>query len=362
MLKENVQFHGLGQCGSKLGMLFSSFGYRVDYYNSDIVDVRNTGIPKNDLLLVTTSGTGRSTIKGKEIMHDHLEAFEKFLVKRMEKGKMQIFLVGLGGGTGGSSIETAIEIAKEQGFKIGVIATLPQTMSGMLAMGNAISTLKALKAKENDIHMFIVADNQYLSETIGLGEEWWHEINNCIISNVVSVFNLLREDKISHSGIGSIDRAEILRVLQYGKGFADIREISFSVDEVNSISEEELKVKLFKACFVEGYNYKNTLAYLVSIDMPTKGVYTNFSSKVFDITKNVCGSSISLLGMFIDPTLTDTIRVTIVNSGLKLPNILKSRMNNLKRDAERHSAKKNKTDGLDFSSVDDVNLDEDFEF
>jgi len=118
---------------------------------------------------------------------------------------------------------------------------------------------------------------------------------------------------------------------------------------------------LFKPCLVEGYNYKDTQAYMVSIDVPVKGVYTNFSSKVFDITKNVSGSAISRLGMFVDPLLTDSVRVTLINAGLKLPKVLKSRMNNLKRDAERYKDKRSKGDSMDFDGIDSLALDDDFD-
>jgi hypothetical protein len=51
----------------------------------------------------------------------------------------------------------------------------------------------------------------------------------------------------------------------------------------------------------------------------------------------------------------------MVNSGLNLPRVLKSKINNLKRDSIRHHTKKTKGDSFDFSEVDSISLDEDFE-
>lgn len=359
LLKDSVQLTGLGMCGSRIALEFQKLGYRTTYYNSDIVDVRGSGINEKDLLLVSGTGSGGSPLKGREILDDHMTEFKKFLLSKMEEGKMQIFLAGLGGGTGGSSIIPAVEIARESGHRVGVLVTLPPKMLGMLAMDNAMKTLKQLK--ECGANMFVLADNEYLINKVGLSEDWWKKINEYIVIRLVSVLGLLREGKISQTGIGSIDKAEILRIIQYGNGLTDIRDMYFTAKEVDSLSEEDLKAKLFNSCFIEGFNYKDTLAYLVSIDLPTTGVFTKFSSKVFDITKQTCGSAISRLGMFVDPLLNNAIRVTMVNSGLKLPRVLKSKINNLKRDSVRHHIKKTKEDSFDFSEVDDISLDEDFE-
>lgn len=359
MLKENVQFFALGQCGSRLGLEFARLGYKVSYFNSDSMDVRGLGVKDSDLLLVSGSGSGGSTIKGKEILDQYMSEFSKFLIKRMESGKLQVFLAGLGGGTGGSSIVPAIEIAKAEGHKVGAIVTLPPKMLGMLAVDNAMKTLRHLKDME--ANLFCMADNEYLLGRVGVSDDWWKSINEFIVIRAISVFGLLREGKISQTGLGSLDKAEIIRILQHGKGMTDIRDVYFNIKEVDTISEEDLKDRLFAPCMVEGYNYKETQAYLVSVDLPKTGVYTNFSSKVFDITKQVCGSSISRLGMFVDPLLTNAIRVTMVNAGLHLPKIIKSKMNNLKRDSSRYQAKKEKGESLDFSEVDDISMDEDFD-
>ncbi|HRZ18540.1 MAG TPA: hypothetical protein P5136_00545 [Methanofastidiosum sp.] len=359
MLTENLQFFGLGQCGTRIGLEFSRLGYQVAFFNSDAVDFRGTGIEEKDMLLISTTGSGGSTAKGLEILEEHKQDFKNFLLTKMDNAKIQIFVVGLGGGTGGSSILSAIDIAKEAGHKVGLIATLPLKLKGMVEMDNAMRILKQLK--EKDLNMFVLIDNEFLKNKVGWGDDWWKKINEYIVVRFISVLTLTREEKTSQTGLGSIDQAEIMRILQYGKGLTDIRDVYFNIKEVDIITEEELRHRLFEPCLVEGYNYKDTLAYLVNIDLPPIGIYTNFSSKVFDITREVCGSSISRLGMFVDPLLNNAIRITLVNAGLKLPKkVLRSRINNLKRDSIRHTVKRNKADSLDFSEIKDINIDEDF--
>ena len=359
MLKENVQFIGLGMCGNRLGRLLETVGYDVLYFNSDSVDVRGLNVNEDKLLLVGGTGTGGSTIKGKEIIDKYIEDIENFLNENMTEGKMQIFLAGLGGGTGGSSLVPAIEIAQKAGHKVGVIATLPPKMLKMLAEDNAFKTLRLLN--DLKLNLFILADNEYLTKEIGLSDNWWLKINEHIITKIVSVLSLLRNGKITQAGLGSIDKAEIMRILQHGGGQTDIREVIIKTKDLDSMDEAILKEKLFKPCLVEGYNYKETQAYMVSIDVPATGVYTKFSAKVFDITGTVCGSSISRLGMFVDPLLKDSVRITMVNAGLKLPKILKSKMNNLNRDTARYKGKKEKKDTMDFSVIDGVSFEEDFD-
>jgi hypothetical protein len=65
--------------------------------------------------------------------------------------------------------------------------------------------------------------------------------------------------------------------------------------------------------------------------------------------------------MFTDPDLKRNIRVMIINAGLQLPNVLKSKINNLKRDSERLDAKMSKVEKIDFSDLDNISIDGEFQ-
>lgn len=66
MLKEYIQFHGAGQCGSRITLEFQKLGYKTTYYNSDAIDVRGSGINEKDLLLIAGTGSGGSPLKEKK--------------------------------------------------------------------------------------------------------------------------------------------------------------------------------------------------------------------------------------------------------------------------------------------------------
>ena len=359
MFDKFCNIFALGQCGNRIGYQLNALGFNVYYSNFDEVDLRGMEIPKDNLLLMDKRGTGGSYQKGKKMVDDNFEEFKDFLLGRLSKEKINLFVVGLGGGSGGSMITNAVEIANEANYKTVVLATLPPKLQGFLATDNAMRSLKHLK--QTNVCSLILADNEHLMKTVGLGTNWWEEINKKIISRLVHLFGLLKENKKSYSGIGSIDQAEIMRILQHGKGMTDIRDISFEFDTL-SMEEDELRSRLFEPSLISGYNYRGTLAYLVSVDVPQVGSFTDFSSRVFDVTKKVCGSSVSRLGMFTDPDLKKSIRVILINAGLQLPNVLKSKINNLKRDSERLDAKMSKEEKIDFADLDSISVDEEFQY
>jgi len=349
----------LGQCGCRIAKEFNRIGFKACYINSDAVDMRDFNVPSDKILMLGTTGSGRSPHKGRQILEKSFDKFAKFMDANIDKDNMNVFIIGLGGGTGGGMILPAIEYAKSKDVKVGVIATLPPKMAGMLDMDNAMRGLKELK--NLTLNMFILADNDYLIEKVGLSTDWWQKINYHILTKVATAFDLLRENKSSQSGVGSIDKGELARILQYGKGLLDIRDVYFNLPEDLSLPDDEIKKKLFEPALVSGYTYKDTLFYLISVDTPKKSGYTEFASKIFNITKNTYGSSLARVGMFNDPVLDRVLRVTMISAGLKLPKVLRSKINNLKRDSDRHEVKKNKEESTDFSPMNDIKIDDDFD-
>ena len=306
---------GIGQCGCRIAKEFSKIGFTTCYINSDSVDMRDFTVSDDNVLMLSTTGSGRSPIKGTAILKNNFAKFSNFMDIHLKNDAVNLFIIGLGGGTGGGMIVPALEYAQEKNIKAGVLATIPPKLSGMLDMDNAMRTLKKLRTI--DMSLCILVDNEYLIEKVGLSADWWQRINYYILTKIVAAFDLLRDNKTSQKGIGSIDKGELSRILQYGNGLLDIRDIYFGLPDELSISDDDLKEKLFEPALIDGYNYKNTLFYLISIDAPEKGGYTEFASRVFRTTKNVFGSSLARVGMSADPILTKSIRVTIITAGLK---------------------------------------------
>lgn len=348
----------IGQCGCRIGREFNKIGFDVCYINSDIVDMRDLNVPKENILILEGTGSGRSPSVARKILEKNYNKFTEFLDDHLNKDAINVFIIGLGGGTGGGMVIPAIDYAKKKGYKVGLIATLPPKLSGMMDMDNAMHGLKELK--DVTMNLFILIDNELLLEKIGLSADWWHKINYYILTKILSAFDLLRDNKTAQTGIGSIDKAEIIRILQYGKGLMDIRDIYLNIPDEINLTDEELKNKIFDPALISGYNYRDTLFYLISVDVPKKGGYTELASRIFNISKATFGSALARIGMSNDPVLDKAIRITLITTGLKLPKVLRSKINNLRRDADRHEQKREKKDLMDFGSIDDINLDDNF--
>jgi cell division GTPase FtsZ len=365
MFNEAVQVIGVGQCGCRIGKNFENLGVNTKYINSDEIDLRNFSGNPNSVLLIEGSGTGGSPVKGEQLFKKHKKTIINFLDEGLDPDKIIWVIWGSGGGTGNSIGPLLLEHYSKK-YKTGCITTLPPKMLGILPSDNAMRTIK--KIKNLNLSMCVLADNEYLISKIGISNNWWERVNQHIVATVTSAFDLLRHGKITQDGLGSIDRGEVMRILQYGQGMTDIRSVYLTPQEFN-LEDKQLLELLFTSSLVQGYNYKNTLAYLVGVDIPEiephniakKKMYIDISKRIFDITKGVAGSSISRLGMFVDPILTDTIRVTMVNAGLKLPKILQSKINNLKRDGERFVEKKTKEETLNLDELGESVLDDNFE-
>jgi len=364
MIRDTIQIIGCGQCGTRLGLEFAKLGVDIYYINSDEHDVRGTSIDPKKMLLLGDSGTGASTIVGKKMMEDKWEEFKAFVSTHLDPSKVTVVICGLGGGTGGSvsplilEYLSKLEMPDGKRMLTGCLATLPPNMLDILASGNALKTLKVLK--DLKIDMFMLADNEFLTNKVGIGGNWWEKVNQYIVKEFNAIFELLSPGKITQTGIGSIDKGELLRILQFGNGLIDIRTMYFNYQDFK-VEDRELSKTLFTSSLIKGFNYKTTLAYLVGIEVPKRKPFTVEAKRIFDIVKKVNGSAISRLGMSVDPGLSDVMRVTLVNTGLKLPKELQTRINNLKRDEGRFRDKKIKKETINLSDVDTDIFEEDFQ-
>ena len=336
-MKNTIQVTGIGQCGNRIGQEFENIGADTAYINSDEVDLRGFNVIPSRILMISTTGTGGSPLKGKEILEKNMDKYSTFMTARMDPAKLQLFVVGGGGGTGGGFICPAVKYAKEKGFKVIVLFTLPPKILGPLAEENALKVLKELKTIEST--GLVLVDNELMGQTVGLGSEWWKKVNQTIASNFKDVFEIIRTGKQSNTGLGSIDKAEIMRIIQAGKGEMDIRTVYLDPADFKKEDDTELKKRLFAPSMIEGYDYKTTLSYLISVDVPTKGSYTEEAKRIFTVAQKACGTAMSRPGMFADPMLYGSIKVTMVNTGLKLPKSLQNRMNSLKKDEVKFKTK-----------------------
>lgn len=363
-MKDYISFIGLGQCGMRLCNEFYGKGYTCSFINSDEGDVRGFNFEPEKVLVLKGTGTGKSLKVGTQIVEDNKTKFESFLKKNVNKNGLTILVAGAGGGTGGSFVSPAATFLKENGYKVGVLLTLPPSILGLVPAENSLKTLKELK--QHPLDFFMLIDNQMLLDELGSSTSWWGRVNKKIVENVLAMFEILNERKVSKEGLGSIDKGELIRCLTYGKGHIDVNHFYLTPVDFN-LPDKELEAKIFKSPLTNGYNYREGLCYSVCVDIPKpfETEHMALASRIFNITKNKIGRGISIPGMFTDPMMGSTVRVTLIVAGLSLPKVLESRIKNLKRDNMAFKEKHNKVDKISadiLDSLDEEMLDEEFTF
>lgn len=358
-MKDNLNVIGLGQAGTRISRLFDKFGVNTYYANSDEIDFRGMNIEQSKMLIIEGSGTGCSITKGLKMVDSHKDEFTDFLDKGLSEDKLNLFIFGLGGGSGSSMSITAVKHSLDKGYRTGILTVLPSKMlGGMVGIDNAVKALKILK--DYPVHTFMMADNEHLIANKENSKDWWATINNEIFNCFSSSFEIIKAGKTSQLGVGSIDKGELMRILQYGKGAVDMRTFYLAQEELQQ--EDCIKNLLNKPQLTTGYNYKDSLSYIVNIDTPVFGSYSEIATQIIEQASKYFGSGISKMGMFVDPTLSDNVRITFINAGMKLPKVVTKDMKVFNRETEKFNKKKDKEEQTDFSLVEENLIDDDFDF
>jgi hypothetical protein len=92
---------GIGQCGCRIAKEFNRVGFNACYINSDTVDMRDFNVPESKVLMLASTGSGRSPAKGRSILEKNFGKFSAFIDQHLDAQNMNVFIIGLGGGTGG---------------------------------------------------------------------------------------------------------------------------------------------------------------------------------------------------------------------------------------------------------------------
>lgn len=356
-MQDTINVFAFGQAGTRISQNFEKVGVSTAYVNFDEVDMRGLQVREDKKLCISGKGTGCSLAMGNKLVKKHKAELFKFIRSHADKNKLNIIVFGLGGGTGSSITMAAVPYMLEKGYRVGILTVLPPDILGILPQDNALRVLEYLK--ELPLSLFILGDNEYMVSEVGFKKDWWSGVNNYLFSQFHSIFEITRSNKTTYSGIGSIDKGELLRILQYGNGMLDVRTIYLKEADLYK-SEETLRDMLYTPSLIDGYSYKDTLAYAVNVDVPSRGDYTGTVSTIFNIVEKESGEAISRLGMSIDPLLDDTIRITMINAGLKLPKTILSRIKNLNKNEKKFINKKEKEDKITFDKLNTSSLDDDF--
>lgn len=233
-----LAFIGTGQGGSRIAEAFYKLGYRrVCCVNTTGQDLVGISIPEENKLImdVGSGGAGKNMEKGEEASRRYYEDIYDLMRRSFGKKFDRIVVcVGAGGGTGGGSTNTIIEIAHDiaKSFRIedddgkpavGVIASLPKVSEGAKTNENAYHLVNELlglvgtsdgKMDGRTISPLVIVDNDRIERiypNLPVAKFW--KVANQSISGLLHLFNNIA---VQDSDYTTFDRADLEDILGSG--------------------------------------------------------------------------------------------------------------------------------------------------
>jgi len=270
---------GLGQGGGRLAAEFHK-GFRVPtvYMNLAGVDYAHMRIPKDDLLIVETGGTGRNPEYGESIVTDHYSRVTKFLENRnIDDAEYVLVVVGGGGGAGTGFLFPVLDYLTSLNKEVFLIYTLPEKREGIPTKPNALTSLNRLidrylqKDSDRKISILLV-DNDYCVERYGNGDQfdYWGAVNVGIVTSLKRFWMLTQLNRFSAfidmaGGYKALDANDVRRILFAKNGYTDLRYMQF-----DSPSHEALSRYIKVSSLVFGsLDVRTAKRYVISIGIPS---------------------------------------------------------------------------------------------
>jgi cell division protein FtsZ len=339
-------FIGLGQCGSRLAEAFYKLGYKKNIViNTAEQDLKKISVPNKMLIQLENMRGGAG--KNMDIARETIEAEKNSVYNKMREifgNVTNIFVcAGLGGGTGGGSIATALEISKKYmkyidvefpEERVGAIVTLPtmgETSSPLVA-GNAYQAAHELStlADKGKISPVIIVDNAkveslYKKLTVA---KFFPTINNSV-AQLLNIFNVI---SVEPSEYISFDSTDFQSVLESGghtiMGVSVVRDFT----SPTSISEA-LKKNLSKTLLASNFDLSTAQAVACVViggeeEFNTvEGLMDNINYG-FDTIASFTGEAKVHRGVYSDENRNGSIAVYTLIGGLKKPTERYKKMKN----------------------------------
>jgi len=233
-----LAFVGTGQGGSRIAEAFYKLGYRrICCVNTTGQDLASISIPEENKLVmdIGSGGAGKDMAKGESASREYYEDIYDLMRRSFGKKFDRIIVcVGAGGGTGGGSVRTLIEIAHDiaKSFRVedeegkpavGVIAALPKVSEGAKTNANAHELMEGLlelvgssdgKVDGRTISPLVIVDNDRIERiypNLPVSKFW--SVANQSISGLLHLFNNI---SVQDSDYTTFDRADFEDILSAG--------------------------------------------------------------------------------------------------------------------------------------------------
>ena len=232
-------------------------------------------------------------------------------IKEVLQGADMVFLTaGMGGGTGTGAIPVIAQIAKEMGILTVAVVTKPFLFEGKKKQLVAEQGIIEL---EKYVDSLITIPNQKLLPVLGNSVSLMNAFraaNDVLLDAVQGITEL-----IIHPGMINVDFADV-RTVMSGMGAA--------IMGVGSASGEhrarEAAEKAIACPLLEDIDLQGARGILVNISAADMGV-AEFNEVGNIVHEFASEDAVIKIGMAIDPTLGDEIKVTVVATGMGMPRV-----------------------------------------
>jgi cell division protein FtsZ len=239
----------------------------------------------------------------------HAAEENKERVKEVLQGADMVFLTaGMGGGTGTGAIPVIAQIAREMGILTVAVVTKPFLFEGKKKQAVAEQGIIEL---EKYVDSLITIPNQKLLPVLG---------NNVSLMNAFKAANDVLLDAVQgitelivHPGMINVDFADV-RTVMSGMGAAIMGMGSASGEH----RAREAAEKAIACPLLEDINLQGARGILVNISAADMGV-AEFNEVGNIVHEFASEDAIIKIGMAVDPTLGDEIKVTVVATGMGAP-------------------------------------------
>lgn len=230
-------------------------------------------------------------------------------IKEVLLGADMVFLTaGMGGGTGTGAIPVIAQIAKEMGILTVAVVTKPFLFEGKQKQVVAEQGIIEL---EKYVDSLITIPNQKLLPVLG---------NNVSLMNAFKAANDVLLDAVQgiteliiHPGMINVDFADV-RTVMSGMGAA-IMGMGSATGEHRA---REAAEKAIACPLLEDINLQGARGILVNVSAADMGVaeFNEIGNIVHEFASE---DAVIKIGMAVDPSLGDEIKVTVVATGMGMP-------------------------------------------
>lgn len=341
MLKNDILFVGVGQCGGNIVQELERLNFNAYYVNSSLedLDTIETDI-SNKYHIPKTKGMAKDRDTALEVLgtNDNLPNITNKIYENFSNCKIVYFVASLGGGTGGTmSGIMAHDYADAFPEKIvNVITVLPSSNEDMLIQANAIKSLQQIIQSYQDGY---ITNIQILDNDKKDGKEQIMRMNGEFAHLMNSLISF---DSISKNG--NLDLEEMERILTC-RGFMtaiQFNDESFDIGLTN-VTEKTIYADWLKSSSIQGY---------ILNQQQDNDTNKQLINEVFGIPKTTYYSVWDNVNNII-LSLCDNFNENIISKLKKTFNSLVSKRSQIEKEAqEQINADENESLEVDFSVVD----------